>query len=315
VIANVVPAPTDVAFDRDSGRARFPDATGFAVAEDGVRIGYEITGRGDPTLMLLPSAPIIHARQWKAQVPYLSRTWRVITYDGRGNGRSDRPHDPAGYSDDLFVSDIEAVMDATGTERAVLVGLCVDGVWRSIRLAAQRPDRVLGIVAFSAGVPRLAPAQPHYRESSATWDQELPAYQGWQKMNRHYWQHDYPDFARFFFSEMLPERHSTKALEDATGWAVDGDVDAMLAESEAAFPFDLEAVEATCRAVTCPLVIAHGTADQCQLPARAERLAELTGAPLVLVEGAGHMIPGRHPVLANLLIRDFVRSLEGGSVR
>ena len=44
---------------------------------------------------------------------------------------------------------------------------------------------------------------------------------------------------------------------------------------------------------------------------RAHALANRTGAPLVVVEGADHMIPGRHPVLANLLIRDFVNSLEG----
>jgi pimeloyl-ACP methyl ester carboxylesterase len=314
VIANVAPAPTDVAFDRDSGRARVPDMVGFAVADDGVRLGYEICGAGDPTLVLLPSAPIVHSRQWKAQVPYLSRHWRVVTYDGRGNGRSDRPRVPEAYADDQFVADLEAVLDATGTDRAVLIGLCVDGVWRSIRLAARSPERVLGIVAFSSGVPRLSPPQPHYRESSATWDDELPTTDGWAKMNRHYWQRDYRDFANFFFSEMLPEPHSTKPIEDATGWAVDGDVQAMLAESEASFPFDLEAVEAACRAVTCPILIVHGTADRCQLPARAQRLAELTGGRLVMVEGAGHMIPGRHPVLANLLIRDFVRSLEGGSV-
>ena len=46
--------------------------------------------------------------------------------------------------------------------RAVLVGLCVDGVWRSIRFAAAHPERVLGIVAFAVGVPRLAPPHPHY---------------------------------------------------------------------------------------------------------------------------------------------------------
>jgi pimeloyl-ACP methyl ester carboxylesterase len=57
------------------------------------------------------------------------------------------------------------------------------------------------------------------------------------------------------------------------------------------------------------MVIVHGTEDHCQPVARAYRLAELTGAPLVIVEGADHMIPGRHPVLANLLIRRFVDSI------
>ena len=62
-------------------------------------------------------------------------------------------------------------------------------------------------------------------------------------------------------------------------------------------------------ALTVPLVLVHGTEDRCQPIARAHRLAELTGARLVVVEGADHMIPGRHPVLANLLIRQFVESL------
>ena len=53
-------------------RAREPDVAGTAVADDGVRIAYEIFGSGDPTLVMLPSAPIVHSRQWKGQVPYLS---------------------------------------------------------------------------------------------------------------------------------------------------------------------------------------------------------------------------------------------------
>jgi pimeloyl-ACP methyl ester carboxylesterase len=294
----------------DSGRARLPDMSGMAVASDGVRIAYDVYGRGSPTLVLLPSAPIIHSRQWKGQVPYLSRSYRVVTYDGRGNGRSDRPTDPASYHDDRYVGDLEAVMDATGTHRAVLVGLCGDGVWRSIRFAAREPGRVLGIVAFAVGVPRLGPAQPHYVSAAASFDEELPTTEGWAKYNRHHWERDYPDFARFFFDQMTTEPHSTKAREDAAGWAVDGSVGAMLADAEVDFPFDLEAIEGICRSVSCPMLLVHGTEDRCQPIERARRLAEITGAPLVVVEGANHMIPGRHPVLANLLIRDFVRSLK-----
>jgi pimeloyl-ACP methyl ester carboxylesterase len=293
----------------DGGRARLPLDSGFAIASDGVRLAWEAFGSGDPAIVLLPSAPIVHSRQWKGQIHFLSRSGRVIAYDGRGNGRSDHPTDPTAYHDDRFVEDIACVMDATGTDRAVLVGLCVDGVWRAIRLAAERPDRVLGNVAFSVGVPRLAPAQPHYVEASAHFDEVLATSDGWAKMNRHHWLRDYPDWVRFFFAEITSEPHSTKVIEDAVGWSLDTSVEVMLAEGDATFPFDREAVEAICRAVTCPLLLVHGTEDTCQLPARAERLAELTGARLVLVEGADHMIPGRHPVLANLLIRDFVRGL------
>jgi pimeloyl-ACP methyl ester carboxylesterase len=294
----------------DGSRARQPVRSGLAAGPDGVRIAWEEFGTGEPTIVLLPSAPIVHSRQWKGQIHDLSRRNRVVTYDGRGNGRSDRPTDVAAYADDRFVDDLRLVLDATGTESAVLVGLCVDGVWRAIRLATEDPRRVLGIVAFGIGVPRLAPPQPYYVSSGETFDEELPTTDGWAKNNRHHWLRDYEDFARFFFSEMTTEPHSTKAIEDATGWATDGSVDVMLAEREAGFPFDLEAVEARCRAVTCPMLLVHGTEDRCQSIVRARRLAEITGAPLVVVEGANHMIPGRHPVLANLLIRDFVRGLD-----
>jgi pimeloyl-ACP methyl ester carboxylesterase len=293
-------------------RAREPDAVGRVAAPDGVGIAYEVFGSGDPTVILLPSSPIIHSRQWKGQVPFLSRQYRVITYDGRGNGRSDRPTEPSAFHDDRLASDIEAVMDGTGTGRAVLIGHCGDGVWRSIRFAAEHPDRVLGIVAFAIGVPRLSPPHPHYVEAGATFDTELPSYDGWAKMNRHHWRRDYRDWASFFFTEITSEPHSTKAIEDAVGWAMDGSVDVMVAEADAGFALDLERIESICRSVQCPMLLVHGTEDTCQPPERAKRLSELTGAPLVLVEGADHMIPGRHPVLANLLIRDFIRSLPEG---
>ncbi len=290
-------------------RARDPDLTGIATSPDGVRIAYEAFGSGDPTIVLLPSAPIVHARQWKGQVPYLSRRSRVVAYDGRGNGGSDRPTDPAAYADDRFVADLEAVLDATGTQRAVLVGLCTDGVWRAIRFAAANPARVLGIVAFGVGVPRLTPPHPHYVAAGTTFDDELPAYDGWAGYNRHAWRQDYASFVQFFFEEITSEPHSTKAIEDAVDWALDGSVDAMVGDATADFPLDLAAVERICTSVRCPMLLVHGTEDTCQPLARAERLSALTGAPLVVVEGADHMIPGRHPVLANLLIRDFVDSL------
>ena len=68
-------------YGSDSGRARLPDASGFAVSSDGVRLAYDVYGTGEPTIAFLPSTPIVHARQWKAQIPYLSRHFRVVAYD------------------------------------------------------------------------------------------------------------------------------------------------------------------------------------------------------------------------------------------
>ena len=102
-------------------RARYPDVEDVVV-RDGVRIGYEVYGSGAPTILLPTSNPIVHARQWKAQVPFLARHFRVVVVDGRGNGRSDRPVGPAAYTVEEDVADLVAVLDATGTDRAVVVG-------------------------------------------------------------------------------------------------------------------------------------------------------------------------------------------------
>ncbi len=74
-------------------RARQPDRSGY-VEREGVKLFYEVYGSGALTLLLLPAWSIIHSRMWKAQIPYLARHYRVVTFDGRGNGRSDRPKVP-----------------------------------------------------------------------------------------------------------------------------------------------------------------------------------------------------------------------------
>ena len=71
-------------------RARYPDEDGY-VERDGVKLFYEIFGSGAKTILMMPTWSIIHSRFWKMQIPYLARHHRVLTFDGRGNGRSDRP--------------------------------------------------------------------------------------------------------------------------------------------------------------------------------------------------------------------------------
>jgi alpha/beta hydrolase fold len=125
-------------------RARYPEQEGF-VERDGVRIFYEVFGTGEPTVLLLPTWSILHSRLWKAQVPYLARHCRVITFDGRGNGLSSRPESADAYSDRELVADALAVMDATATGQAMLVSLSAGANW-ALPLAAEHPERVAGAV-------------------------------------------------------------------------------------------------------------------------------------------------------------------------
>ena len=119
---------------REQTRARYPDAEGF-VERDGVRVFWERYGDGEQTILLMPTWQIVHSRMWKAQIPYLARHFRVLTFDLRGNGRSDRPGDSAAYAKREFAEDAVAVLDAAGVERATVVCWCHRGqasCWRRI---------------------------------------------------------------------------------------------------------------------------------------------------------------------------------------
>ena len=80
----------------EQSRARYPDIEGH-VERDGVNVFYEVYGEGRPTILLLPTWSIIHSRCWKGQIPYLARHFRVVTFDGRANGKSDRPPEAEAY--------------------------------------------------------------------------------------------------------------------------------------------------------------------------------------------------------------------------
>ena len=103
-------------------RARDPDSSG-RVERDGIGIHWECFGDGEPTILLLPTWSIMPSRHWKLQIPYLARRHQVITFDGRGSGRSDRPKGPEHYTRDEYVADALAVLDDTAVERALLVTL------------------------------------------------------------------------------------------------------------------------------------------------------------------------------------------------
>src|SRR5512132_4441193 len=119
-------------------RACQPVADGY-VERDGVKIHYELFGAGEPTVLLLPTWSIIHSRHWKAQIPYLARHCRVLTFDGRGNGRSDRPGTVEAYAEREFAADAIAVMDAAGVASATMVALSAGANWAAL-LAADHPE-------------------------------------------------------------------------------------------------------------------------------------------------------------------------------
>jgi pimeloyl-ACP methyl ester carboxylesterase/predicted glycosyltransferase len=289
-------------------RAREPDRTG-SVVRGGVSVAYEVFGDGDRTVVFVPIDTIVESRAWKAQVPWLSRRARVVTIDPRGNGRSDRPADPAAYGSVHAAADTVAVLDELGIGSAVLVGLC-SSVWTALLVATGSPDRVDGLVAVAPWVPHLTP--PHPWRTQHPFDEVPDTDEGWARVTKWYMRKDWQGSAEFFFGEIVSEPHSSKVIEDCVGWALQTTADVVIASDDASPGVEnREQVLEVLGRVCCPSLVIHGDEDRCQPSIRATALAEAIGAEEVVLAGAGHLPMAREPVAVNRAIGGFLDRLDG----
>jgi DNA-binding winged helix-turn-helix (wHTH) protein len=130
----------------------------YCTTSDGVRLAYATTGSGPP--LVKASNWLTHLdfewgspiwRHWYAE---LSRHHRLVRYDERGNGMSQRDVDDVGF--DTWVRDLETVVDAAGLDRFPLLGISRGGSI-AIAYAVKHPERVTHLVlygAFPAGLNR-----------------------------------------------------------------------------------------------------------------------------------------------------------------
>jgi len=318
-------------------RAREPDHEGY-VERDGVKVWYEVHGDGPTTVLLIPGWAL-PLRSWKAQIPYLSRHYRVIAYDPRGTGRSDRPVGPGPYALAEHVADAIAILDDAGARSAVVVGKSRGGL-TAMALAADHPDRVDAVVAAAPMMP-LSPwppidlTWPLFDEPSARKRQlktalaslagvrllarsrdfrlfasRINLLTGADQFSRKSLLDDFDAWAQWFTTTVVAtDPHSTKQTDDLIGWLTatgpQAAADAYMGDCVRT-PADARAL---CARVTCPVLVIHGDQDLIVPFGWGVQLAELTGGKLFVVPGAGHLPGGRYPVIVNLAIREFVDSL------
>lgn len=300
-----VPAGQPVGRNDEQSRARYPDVEGF-VERDGQRLFYEVYGEGEETIFLIPTW-LIHSRHWKMQIPYLARHFRVLVMDGLGNGGSDRCRDPRRYGAAEFARDCLAVMDATGTERALVVSLS-RGAQYLLELARLAPERVTG-AAFIGPLFPYTPShwtvltQPLTLSLSRALQLSTPVW--WGRMNPAHWRKDFPAFAEWFISRCFPEPHSPKAIEDGVEWALDSDPETLAATAYGEINRDRGTLQGLAQNLNCPVLVISGDRDKITPPRDARALARLSGGALEVVRGSGHGPHARKPVQVNLALRDF----------
>jgi pimeloyl-ACP methyl ester carboxylesterase len=128
----------------------------YAVS-DGLQIAYQVTGRGDRDIMLVAGFVSHLELDWAdpRHAGFLDRLGslgRLIRFDKRGTGMSDRPNDLPDM--ETRIHDVLAVMDAAGSSRAVLFGYSEGGPM-SILMAAMHPERVEALVLYGTYARRV----------------------------------------------------------------------------------------------------------------------------------------------------------------
>ncbi len=310
------PPPLDVqalSAAPEQSRARYPDSEGFAERR-GRRLFYEVYGEGGETIFLLPTWSLVSSRYWKMQIHYLARHFRVLSMDGLGNGRSDRCRDARRYAPSEFARDCLAVMDASGTERAVMASLST-GAQYQLELARLAPERLVGAVFLGPLFPYTLshlsflthPLTLAFSERFS-----LPSPVWWAHMSASHWRKNLARSAGWFVSRSVPEPHSPKAIEDGVGWALETDpetLSASLAHGE--FLYGRRTLREAAENLNCPVLVVSGERDRVTPPRDARALARLTGGRLEMVPDAGHFLQARKPVRFNLALREFAEEAFG----
>jgi pimeloyl-ACP methyl ester carboxylesterase len=256
----------------------------FCRARDGVTLAYAESGAGMP---MIKAANWLSHLEFDAQSPVwrhwwaaLSARFRFIRYDERGCGLSDR--NPASISFDDWVSDLEAVVDAAGVERFVLLGVSKGGAIATA-YAARHPERVSHLVIHGAfALSRLGRAEDEAARKRVWLEVE---------MVRLGWGQDNPAYRQAFTTMFYPG-----ASPDQADWfnelqRISATPEVAARIMEATFTID---VRDAARRITAPTLVLHSQ-DEARIPFKAGRqLASLIpGARFVPLDSRNH-IPLEH---------------------
>ena len=279
--------------------------TRYLRTEDGTHIGYQVYGSGPYDLVLNDGWLSCIDANWQLEdfadvYRAFAKRARVIAFDRRGFGVSDRPTTPDAMTLEISMDDLRQVMDAAGSERAVLLGIEA-GAGVSLLFAASYPQRVLSLVL-------QAPLVYSWKSADFPWGFSQHEMRHWDRMIETRWGTE--EFWRWNLSTMHMEAPDPETLRELARWS------RLCASPQAAFAVNRMEMEADVRNVLpdirVPTLVlqAEGDVDDSTWGGSEWIARQIPGAEYVVVPGAKHFLTAGDVGAFDAMDR-FVAGIQG----
>ncbi|MBM3145089.1 MAG: alpha/beta fold hydrolase [Chloroflexi bacterium] len=250
---------------------------------NGIDIHYEITGEGQPLLLIhgLGSS----TRDWEMQAPVFAKHFKVIAFDARGHGRSDKP--PGPYSLPMFADDAAALMRALDITPAHVVGISMGGMI-AFQLAVDHPELIKSMVIANA-TPELVVRS--FKERLIVWQREwIVRLIGMRKMgevlgDRLFPKPEHAEIRKIFIERWAENdpRAYLASMRALVGWSV------------------MEHIET----VEIPTLVIAADQDYTGVSLKEAFVARMPNAKLLVIEDSRHATPAEKPEEFNQAVMDF----------
>ncbi len=265
-----------------------------------VRLHIDDSGGGGRPVVLIHGWPL-SAQAWEPQVSVLQAAgYRVVAYDRRGFGRSDKPE--SGYSYDVLADDLERVMDQCGLQDVTLVGFSMGG-GEVARYIARHGESRLRSVVFAAAVPPYLMKTPDNPEGPLT-PEKAQQMKGALEQDRNSF---FDQFTEDFFSANGVLQVTESQRGEAIALCLQSAQHAALACMDS---FGTTDFREDLKKVTLPTLVIHGDADAIvPLEGSGQRTHRaVPHSQLVRVSGAPHGLNVSHAQAFNDALLSFLRA-------
>jgi 3-oxoadipate enol-lactonase len=256
---------------------------------NGVALRYELSGTGDRTLVLVHEMGG-SLESWDEVVPHFAPSRRVLRYDTRGAGLSQKVRGELSFL--TMAGDIAALLDTLGiTGKVALAGVAVGGAI-ALQFAAQYPERVSAVIVGSPATGIAAARRPVALERLARIEAGGMAVAVDDAMQNGYAPELRGDAKRFekFRARWLGNDPSSYA----TIWG-------MLANAD---------MQETLRRIRCPALVIGGSLDRVRPPAVAQETAQAIAGARYIEINTGHYMAVQTPDLIANCIDEFLNSVN-----